>query len=518
MAYAQPSIDWRGLLINAPWVLGAALALAVLSHARYVSMAARPERRRTRDLLDAPAHGVPLYVGFALIFLSLALSADTVLRRLASIGGLLLCAYILLAVYRAPLRRQEVSDPRDDGSDAPEEHTVEPDRAPKRKSRTDRWFVLRPGPADVPFFVIAAMAGVSLVVSALRPDSIRAIIPLIVGLALYWGLSRWDWTEDHFLWAWVGLTAMGAGIALVGLLGMIAKPSVLSPMLRQVLIRLQSHWQPLLNRLPDTFHPNVVGAALVLLLPFALTLTGSGRLPGRGKTALLRSMAGLASAPMLAVLVLSQSRGAYMGMAAGLLVINLLVLPRLLPVSLAAGAGLAALAVHLVGWSKVADEVVSSDPAYGLAWRVGVWSAAQQMVGDFAFTGVGFGCFGPVGMLLYGTDSATAPHAHNLLLQVAADLGLPGLVAFLALLGLVVCRALAARRLCLRSQQRLPALLAAACLSSLSAMVVHGLVDAASWGNKGAFVMWLVMGLGAALDRYARHACQATPAPFDPAP
>ncbi len=513
MGYEQPSIDWRGLLINAPWVLGAALALAVLSHARYVSMTVTPVRRRMRDLLDAPAHGAPLYVGLALIFLSLALSADTILRRLSSIGGLLLCAYVLLATCRAPLRLREALDLRDDGPDVPGEHTTESGPAPKLQSRTNRWFVLRPGPADVPFFVIAAMAGVSLLVSALPSDSIWAIIPLIAGLTLYWGLSRWDWTEGQFLWAWVGLTVMGAGIALVGLLGMIAKPGVVSPMLGQVLVGLQSHWQPLLSRLPDTFHPNVVGAALALLSPFALTFAGSGRFLGRGKTALLRIIAGLASVLILAVLVLSQSRGAYMGMAAGLLVINLLVLPRLLPVSLTAGAGMTALAVLLIGWGKVADEVLSSDPAYGLAWRVGVWSVAQQMVGDFAFTGVGFGCFGPVGMLLYAIDSESAPHAHNLFLQVAADLGMPGLVAFLALLGLVVYQTIVARRLCLHSQQRLPALLSVTCLSSLSAMLVHGLIDAASWGNKGAFVMWLVMAVGAALYRYALRHCSEKPDP-----
>ena len=70
--------------------------------------------------------------------------------------------------------------------------------------------------------------------------------------------------------------------------------------------------------------------------------------------------------------------------------------------------------------------------------RVEIWNRAQYAIADFPFTGTGLGTFREVVWLLYplftippGKDIA---HAHNIFLQTALDLGLLGLVAYLALL------------------------------------------------------------------------------------
>ena len=63
------------------------------------------------------------------------------------------------------------------------------------------------------------------------------------------------------------------------------------------------------------------------------------------------------------------------------------------------------------------------------------------MLQDFPFTGIGMGSFEQVTNLLYPLFIAPGggiTHAHNLFLQVAVDLGLPGLVAWLSILILVV--------------------------------------------------------------------------------
>ena len=122
------------------------------------------------------------------------------------------------------------------------------------------------------------------------------------------------------------------------------------------------------------------------------------------------------------------------------------------------------------------------------------------MAGDFPFTGVGFGYFEPVMSLFYPSPlSHAATHAHNLFLQVAIDLGLPGLVAFLAILGLVAYLGIRSSVGAKQARQARWPFLSAACLASLAALCVQGLFDAASWGNKGAFVPWMVMGLSVAL-------------------
>ena len=104
-------------------------------------------------------------------------------------------------------------------------------------------------------------------------------------------------------------------------------------------------------------------------------------------------------------------------------------------------------------------------------------------------------------------------HAHNLFLQVGVDMGLPGLVAYLAII--VGTFAMAARFLRRRPwrrplpdesdssstlrRQSLQWALAAGIVAALVAMLVHGLLDAVTWGTKLAFIPWLLFALAANL-------------------
>jgi len=128
--------------------------------------------------------------------------------------------------------------------------------------------------------------------------------------------------------------------------------------------------------------------------------------------------------------------------------------------------------------------------------RLEIWSRAFYAVSDFPFTGIGIGTFDRVIPLLYplfsiGPD-VHLTHAHNLLLQVALDTGLPGLIAYLALFintFVMIFKAL---------RQRSAALdwtLAAGVLGGLVAMFVHGIFDAPLWGSKPAFLPWLMVAL-----------------------
>ena len=62
------------------------------------------------------------------------------------------------------------------------------------------------------------------------------------------------------------------------------------------------------------------------------------------------------------------------------------------------------------------------------------------MVLDFPFTGIGMGSFTEVAESLYPFFSSPGRvfHAHNLFLQAIVDLGIPGLIAWFAIIMIVI--------------------------------------------------------------------------------
>lgn len=83
---------------------------------------------------------------------------------------------------------------------------------------------------------------------------------------------------------------------------------------------------------------------------------------------------------------------------------------------------------------------LATDPALSLnslQGRLEVWSRAIYGIQDFPFTGMGMNAFRKVVNVLYPlflvSPDTDIGHAHNEFLQAALDLGIPGLIAFIAL-------------------------------------------------------------------------------------
>jgi putative inorganic carbon (HCO3(-)) transporter len=202
---------------------------------------------------------------------------------------------------------------------------------------------------------------------------------------------------------------------------------------------------------------------------------------------------GLACAVLLmaAILLLTKSRGGYLAGAAGGLVVAWLSLRRRW--ALALTLLVVALGVWLLLVSEgEAPEIVEEavDPSTWF-FRLRVWRAALQMLCDQPFTGVGMGVFNDLAAALYAFVETANPGAHNLYVQVAVDLGIPGLIAYLSVLGLALWMAAVAVR---RGEPPLRAP-AVGALAGVVALMVHGLVDVTVWNTRAAFVPWLVFGL-----------------------
>ncbi len=164
-------------------------------------------------------------------------------------------------------------------------------------------------------------------------------------------------------------------------------------------------------------NPNILAVYLLLTVPIALALALEKDYGG-GQRCLFFSAFILG----LWCLILTMTRGAWLGMAASLTVFAFLKDKRLLILFIIAILTITPLLPAQI--SKRAQDTFEIDQGRRVIWQV-----AREMVADYPLLGVGIGNF-QVAFSRYASKGSH-PHAHNLVLHFAATLGLTGLV-FLA--------------------------------------------------------------------------------------
>jgi O-antigen ligase len=156
----------------------------------------------------------------------------------------------------------------------------------------------------------------------------------------------------------------------------------------------------------------------------------------------VRVGAGAGAAIGVAALALTQSRGGFLGAAAGAGLIGLVALlrarPRVRLGGLVAGSAVIAVValfvVHLAPWSEIG--AVTTPVNWADQERTAHWAAAVAMVEGNPVLGVGAGQFSEHyrDATRFWRFRISRGHAHNAYLQVAAEVGLAGLLAYASLL------------------------------------------------------------------------------------
>lgn len=342
--------------------------------------------------------------------------------------------------------------------------------------------------------LMAVMVLVSLWATFDIEFSAGKVLGVVLGMAIFFAIvsamrrtTRTDIALNLFILS-------GMALAIVGLLGTnwIGKVSLA----QKITARLPA----IIRGVPgqtEGFQPNAVAGALVMFIPLQIAFV---TIPG--KRAVARGFLHLAALAIVGgTLLLTQSRSGWISLAAGLCAWAFWhsQRSRLLLLGMVA---IAATTV-LTSWSRV-EPFLRGAMGGGIhedaAGRLELWSRAIYGIQDFPITGMGMNAFRKVmpvfyPMFLTSPDTDVA-HAHNHLLQAALDLGLPGLIAYLALwFGAAGLLTVGIRSTTDPDRRRIISGLAA----GMIAYFVFGTADTIALGAKVGIFFWIALALIVAL-------------------
>ena len=361
-------------------------------------------------------------------------------------------------------------------------------------------------PFNLAFVLLGIALGVGILVSADPTETLPKATSVVLGLAVWRFVVIAVGRRHHVALTVALLLLICLGFSVTGVLSLRELPKI--PVLTAA--------NPFRNlALPGlaqlSTHPNQLAALISFFLPLLVSLA-VGPQPGPRRH-LWRMALALVAILVVAILILTQSRSGWLATAAGLFTLAALWSAALPPSRARRGLRLLVVlgivgAVAVVVWigpttlwelwlNPPADTAVGTLRTLGV--RRAIWPWGATAVADFPFTGVGLGAFRQVVFRLYPLPpwpDYDLGHAHNIFLQTALDTGLPGLVAYLAVL-------FVAAAVGWRVARRDPGFRAVSLglLAGLVALHVFGLADALVLGAKPAVVFWFALGLLAAMNK-----------------
>lgn len=293
---------------------------------------------------------------------------------------------------------------------------------------------------------------------------------------------------------------VAAALVLLGVLTAFVAPFVTEPTTVKFL-NVSFLFNAQFPHLWDVSNANMVAGTLATLTPLALALL-------LGETRFLQGVGGFALVPLLGMQVLLQARGAMLSLVVGIVVFASLYkrwFLALIPLAL-----LLLLLLNRVApifWANtVQNNTVTG--LLSLEGRSAVWDfAARQLVQEPLGIGIG-------GYTRYANNLASdflsepqRQHAHNMYLQAGLDTGFIGLGAFCVLLAYGLYASWHAYRNAVKREVTL------GLFAALLIVVVHGLLEPNMWGNKAGIVLWSLLGMAVAVNKFGarrRHRQRGT--------
>ncbi len=245
-------------------------------------------------------------------------------------------------------------------------------------------------------------------------------------------------------------------------------------------------------RVYSTFeNPNVYGEYLILAIPVIAGLLWTEK-------GVLKKLFWLGSlcVTMLA-LVLTFSRGCWLGiiLAIGLLaimidrkfvllgIVALLFLPFVLPESIIN---------RFLSIGNMGDSSTS--------YRVYIWMGTLAMLNDYWFSGIGLGItsFNTI-YPIYSYNNISAPHSHNLYLQLVVEFGIVGLIVFLGMLYNFYKETIIS--ICKKKN-----ILTSSIIAGVSGFMLQSMFDHTWYNYRVVLIFWIIIALGLVSTKVSENA------------
>ncbi len=232
-------------------------------------------------------------------------------------------------------------------------------------------------------------------------------------------------------------------------------------------------------------NPNILAEYLLMTIPLTFGILWTSK----KKTNKLFHL--LAVGIQFLCLLLTFSRGGWLGIALAMIIFALFVDRRLIILYLVAGIALLVVSPEVI-MTRIATIGNTQDTS--TAYRFPLWMAAFDIIRDFWITGVGLG---PMAFKAiypqYMRLGIMAIHTHNIYLQMFVETGVFGFIGFIAFIfNNVRCNLITF----VKGIDKRARTIAIAVLSSIVGLLLHGLVEYIFFDNKIIIMFWILLSVG----------------------
>lgn len=243
------------------------------------------------------------------------------------------------------------------------------------------------------------------------------------------------------------------------------------------------------GRIYATFqNPNVFGEYLLFLIPLSLAMCIIA------KKKLHKIVYGICLAAAAGCLILTYSRGCWLGLIAGIgLFVILLYKKALIPVILAAPFSLLVIPQNILNRFMSIGNLKDGSTAF----RVYVWRGTVQMLQRLWPTGVGLGSHSfELAYAPYAYDAIMAPHSHSLYFHQLSETGIFGFIVFILLAFFTLKQLFMVYK---RPKTRELGVLAVAFISGFVSFLIQGFFDNTFYNYRMYMLFFALLSLAASL-------------------